>query len=59
MKKQHYFNLEKNTDKISITWLGHSAFLIKLGDQHILTDPYLSKTAGPFGIGLIDLCLQV
>ena len=42
---------QDNTDPISITWLGHASFLIKLGKQHILTDPFLSKTAGPFGIG--------
>jgi len=50
-EKTALLQFENNTDKISITWLGHAAFLIKLGDQHILTDPYLSKTAGPFGIG--------
>tara|TARA_Y100000590_G_scaffold321136_1_gene363576 strand:+ start:10068 stop:11168 length:1101 start_codon:yes stop_codon:yes gene_type:complete len=43
--------LINNKDEISITWLGHASFLIKLGNQNILTDPYLSKTAGPFGIG--------
>ena len=42
---------QNNIDPISITWLGHASFLIKLGKQHILTDPFLSKTAGPFGIG--------
>ena len=40
-----------NTNPISITWLGHATFLIKLGKEFILTDPFLSKTAGPFGIG--------
>ena len=45
-------NFNKNTDEISITWLGHAAFLIKIGKQNILTDPFLSKTAGPMlGIG--------
>ena len=42
---------QENTDSMSVTWLGHATFLIKLGDQHILTDPFLSKTAGPVGIG--------
>ena len=42
---------KSNSDEISITWLGHAAFLIKLDNKYILTDPYLSKTAGPFGIG--------
>ena len=40
-----------NKDDISITWLGHASFLIKLGNINLLTDPYLSKTAGFFGIG--------
>ena len=40
-----------NVDPISITWLGHATFLIKLGTEFILTDPFLSKTAGPIGIG--------
>ena len=42
---------QANSDHISITWLGHAAFLIKLGKKYILTDPFLSKTAGPLGIG--------
>ena len=43
--------LQENTDPVSVTWLGHAAFLIKLGRQYLLTDPFLSKTAGPLGIG--------
>lgn len=34
-----------------ITWLGHAAFLIRLGGKTILTDPYLGETAGPAGFG--------
>ena len=45
--KQFY----SNTDEVTITWLGHACFLIKLGDINLLTDPFLSKTAGFFGIG--------
>ena len=41
----------ENVDPISITWLGHATFLIKLEKKYILTDPFLSKTAGPLGIG--------
>ena len=44
-------NFQKNADDVSLTWLGHASFLIKLGTTNILTDPFLSKTAGPFGIG--------
>ena len=42
---------KNNQSLITITWLGHAAFLIKIGEQNILTDPYLSTTAGPLGIG--------
>ena len=43
------FNSNKNYN--TITWLGHASFLIKIKNFHILTDPYLTDTAGPFGIG--------
>lgn len=35
----------------SVTWLGHAAFIIRSGGKVILTDPYLSKVAGPGRIG--------
>lgn len=34
-----------------LCWLGHAAFLIKLGGLNILTDPYLSTFAGPARFG--------
>jgi N-acyl-phosphatidylethanolamine-hydrolysing phospholipase D len=36
----------------SLTWLGHAAFLVRIGGKSILTDPYLTGTAGPLpGVG--------
>ncbi len=34
----------------TITWLGQSTFLIRIGGKTILTDPYLTEYAGPFWI---------
>ena len=35
----------------TITWIGHATFFIKVGQTHILTDPFFSNTAGKFGFG--------
>lgn len=35
----------------SITWLGHAGFILRTGGKVIVTDPFLGKVAGPFGIG--------
>ena len=35
----------------SVTWLGHAAFIVRTGGKVILTDPFLSKVAGPYGFG--------
>ena len=34
-----------------LAWLGHACFALRMAGKLILTDPYLSKTAGPFGLG--------
>tara|TARA_R110000824_G_scaffold118960_14_gene272077 strand:+ start:198298 stop:199452 length:1155 start_codon:yes stop_codon:yes gene_type:complete len=34
-----------------LTWLGHAAFLIRIGGITVLTDPYLTSNAGPAGLG--------
>lgn len=35
----------------SVTWLGHSAFILRLGGRIILTDPFLGERAGAMGLG--------
>ena len=44
-------NFSENNDPISITWLGHATFLIKINKTTILTDPFLTDHAGPFLVG--------
>jgi L-ascorbate metabolism protein UlaG (beta-lactamase superfamily) len=45
-------NYQQLKNKNTITWLGHSTFLIKLNGKTILTDPFLTDYASPFeGIG--------
>lgn len=34
-----------------LAWLGHACFALRMAGRLILTDPYLSRTAGPFGLG--------
>tara|TARA_B100000686_G_C16610089_1_gene873333 strand:- start:3 stop:1103 length:1101 start_codon:yes stop_codon:yes gene_type:complete len=44
-------NFNNNKDPISITWLGHATFLIRINETNILTDPFLSDHAGPYLVG--------
>ncbi|MFT6029574.1 MAG: N-acyl-phosphatidylethanolamine-hydrolyzing phospholipase D [Oleiphilaceae bacterium] len=34
-----------------ITWIGHAAFIIRLGNKVIITDPFVSEVAGPGVLG--------
>jgi N-acyl-phosphatidylethanolamine-hydrolysing phospholipase D len=34
-----------------VAWLGHACFALRLAGKLVLTDPYLSRTAGPIGLG--------
>jgi L-ascorbate metabolism protein UlaG (beta-lactamase superfamily) len=43
--------LRDNTSRLSITWIGHSSFLIQMGGRSILTDPIWSNTAGVGPLG--------
>ena len=40
-----------NNNPVSVTWLGHASFIIKIYNTVILTDPFLSDYAGPTRIG--------
>jgi N-acyl-phosphatidylethanolamine-hydrolysing phospholipase D len=37
------------SDALSLTWIGHSSFLIQFGGMNILTDPIWSSRASPVG----------
>lgn len=39
-------------DQLTLTWVGHSTFLIQIGGVNVLTDPIWSERASPFpGVG--------
>ncbi|TDF97163.1 MBL fold metallo-hydrolase [Paenibacillus piri] len=42
--KQHF--LKENSSATTITWIGHSTFLIQVGKLNIITDPVYAKTMG-------------
>lgn len=46
-REQVRSGLARHAGADSITWLGHAAFLLRLGGKTVLTDPYLEATAGP------------
>ena len=50
-KEKVFSNLEKYKNNDYIAWIGHATFLIKLGDNVIITDPIFSKNAGPLFFG--------
>ena len=44
-------DLNKNLNNDYIAWIGHATFLIKLGNNTIITDPLFSKNTGPLIFG--------
>lgn len=43
--------LDRLARQDTVTWLGHASVLLRIQGSTILTDPFLSETAGPFGLG--------
>jgi len=41
--------LRGNTNRASVTWIGHSTLLVQLDGVNFLTDPTWSARSGPFG----------
>ncbi|QPD00121.1 MBL fold metallo-hydrolase [Qipengyuania soli] len=40
-----------NLPENHVAWLGHACFAMRMSGKLVLTDPYLSRTAGPLGFG--------
>ena len=50
-RKKVLQKLELNKNDDYIAWIGHATFLIKIGENTIITDPVFSKNAGPLIFG--------
>ena len=44
-------DLNENLNNDYVAWIGHATFLIKLGENTIITDPLFSKNTGPLIFG--------
>ena len=44
---RHHAFLKNNTEKQTLTWIGHATFLIQFAGLNILTDPQFSNRASP------------
>lgn len=40
--------LKANRSEDTVTWIGHSSFLVQCGGLNLVTDPHLSERASPF-----------
>ena len=45
--KTHHKFVKNNTEKSTLTWIGHATFLIQFHGLNILTDPQFSERASP------------
>lgn len=43
----HHAFIKTNTEKPSLTWIGHATFLVQFAGLNILTDPQFSQRASP------------
>jgi L-ascorbate metabolism protein UlaG (beta-lactamase superfamily) len=50
-EKEAIANFKLLEDKNTITWLGHSTFLLRIDGITILTDPFLTEFASPVSFG--------
>lgn len=48
-REQALTGLDQRASGESVTWIGHAAFLLRIGGRTVLTDPYLSAYASPLG----------
>jgi len=44
-------DFNNSPDSLSITWLGHTAYLLKIDNKTLLLDPFLSDLASPLPLG--------
>ena len=44
-------NLKNYSGSETLTWIGHSTYLMRLGNKNILFDPFFSDVASPFPVG--------
>ena len=55
-------DLNENSNNDFVAWIGHATFLIKLGNNTIITDPLFSKNTGPLIFGpkrYVDPAIQL
>ena len=43
--------LKEHSGADAITWIGHSTYLMRLGNKNILFDPFFSAVASPIPVG--------
>ena len=47
IENTHHALLKNNTERASLTWIGHATFLLQFSGLNILTDPQFSERASP------------